>query len=223
MDLDPRARRMLELTRQARSPTPRDKARLDQLLASVLVPGASVAHAVPAQKSMTTAVTVKWTGIVVFALAGSAALFGWRASRNEASAAMPTPITVQPTAAADPVVTTPLAEPEQLTPKALAPRIAARPVVQTKLDTGTLPQELDLLHDAQSKWRAGNAEGALSLLAVHRKRFPHSQLAAERDALAVVSLCATHQEAEARKVAHRFLKTAKSSPLKTSVEESCAK
>jgi hypothetical protein len=86
---------------------------------------------------------------------------------------------------------------------------------------GTLPEELDLLHDAQSKWRAGNASAALALLAEHRARFPHSDLAPERDALTVLSLCATSHTAEARRLAQRFLKHARSSPLRTAVEESC--
>jgi hypothetical protein len=56
----------------------------------------------------------------------------------------------------------------------------------------------------------------------HRKRYPHSQLASERDALTVLSLCAINRTIEARAIARRFLRTAQRSPFKTSVEESCA-
>ena len=42
-----------------------------------------------------------------------------------------------------------------------------------------------------------------------------------RDALAVLSLCATNRTAEARRLARHFLATAPRSPLKRSVEESC--
>jgi hypothetical protein len=238
MDLDPRAKRMLELTRQARSPSVRDKARVDRLLEGVLVPGAATAaHAASGAtgtttKSVGTAAAFKWTGIVVFAIAGGAGFLGWRAlHRAPPSAAAPVSAVVQIPAPLEPAVDGPgiapsAAEPiaetrsdarEELTPKAVRSRIVPRSSAEA-----TLPEELDLLHDAQSKWRAGDAPGALSLLAVHRKRYPRSQLGPERDALTVVSLCATNRKAEARKVARRFLRTAQSSPLKTSVEESCA-
>jgi hypothetical protein len=86
---------------------------------------------------------------------------------------------------------------------------------------GTLLEELDLLHEAQARWRKGDAAGALALLSVHRTRYPRSQVVPERDALTVLSLCSLNRTAEARKVAQRFLHTAPRSPLRTSVEESC--
>jgi hypothetical protein len=85
----------------------------------------------------------------------------------------------------------------------------------------TLSEELDLLHDAQAKWRSGNASAALALVTEHRARFPRSTLGSERDALAVLSLCATNRVAEAKRLARHFLATSPRSPLKTSVEESC--
>jgi hypothetical protein len=241
MDLDPQAKRMLELTRQARSPSVRDKARVDRLLAGVLVPVASTAHAATGTTSKTvgSAAAFKWTGIAIFAIAGGAGFLGWRVSHREPAPARAPVATVthlsapsEPENTGDVRVIAPAAsEPvaatrsdaleEELAPKAVRSRGASRSSVQPRVE-GTLPEELDLLHDAQSKWRAGDAASALSLLAVHRKRYPRSQLGPERDALTVVSLCATNRKAQARKVARRFLRTAQSSPLKTSVEESCA-
>jgi hypothetical protein len=234
MDLDPQAKRMLELTRQARSPRARDRARVDRLLEGVLVPGASMsplAASGATSRSAGTAAAVKWTGIVLFAVAGGAGFLGWRVSHPAPAAQAPLPAAAQVAAPSEPAqdlqgIAPEAAEPtpsdEALAPKGFRSRTASRSLVQPKAADGTLPEELDLLHDAQSKWRAGNAAGALSLLAAHRKRYPHSQLAPERDALTVVSLCATNRKAAARAVARRFLRTAQSSPLKTSVEESCA-
>jgi hypothetical protein len=87
----------------------------------------------------------------------------------------------------------------------------------------TLDAELDLLHDAQAKWRSRDPNAALALLAEHRKRYPKSELALEREALRVLCLCAAGRTAEAREVAGRAFKNAPRSPLRASVEASCAK
>jgi len=227
MDLDPEARRLLELTREARTPSAQDKARVDRLLGAALALGSATAHAASgsaATKVVGTAAAIKWAGIALLAI-GGAGYVGWRAThRTPPPAPMavvapavtapepPAPATRAGPAAAEPEAA---AEPQAL--RAASPAHASR----TKASETTLPEELDLLHDAQSKWRAGNAAAALSLLSEHRKRFPRSQLASERDALTVLSLCATNRAAEARKLGRRFLQTAQRSPLRTSVEESC--
>jgi hypothetical protein len=237
MDLDPQARRLLELTRQAHTPRPRDKARMDQLLGPTLALGPSSVRAAPrvaARNWLGTTSAAKWSSIALLAMAGGAAYFAWRAP-HVAQAPLPPP---PPLAAAAPSLAAAagvdpeanaaaIAEPNEATadehaPSTIRTRTTARVAAHPKLVEATLPAELDLLHDAQSQWRAGNAAGALSLLEKHRKRFPRSQLAAERDALTVLSLCRTNRTAEARAVAKRFLQTTPRSPLRTSVEESCA-
>jgi hypothetical protein len=135
--------------------------------------------------------------------------------------------TLEPAHADAPAIAAAIAEPSEMAaeepaPSATRSRNAARVGVHAKPVEASLPAELDLLHDAQSQWRVGNAAGALALLETHRKRFPHSQLAAERDALTVLSLCRTNRTSEARAVAKRFLQTTPRSPLRTTVEESCA-
>jgi hypothetical protein len=243
MTLDPEARRLLELTRQAQTPSARDKARVDQLLGSALLLGSSTANAASAHAAAKlgwSATAFKWTGIALLAVAGGAGYIAWRASRaTPAHVPAPVSIAAQTAAPAEPTknidaqrVAPALPEPpaaassqargEELTLSAARSRSAQRSSSPPRASPGTLPAELDLLHDAQSQWRAGNAAGALSLLTAHRRRFPHSQLAPERDALTVLSLCRTNRTAEARVVARRFLETSQRSPLKTSVEESCA-
>jgi hypothetical protein len=234
MDLDPEARRILELTREARTPSARDKARVDRLVGAALALGSATSHAASggaATKVVGTAAAIKWTGIALLAI-GGAGYVGWKAAHRSPP---PAPVVAVAPAAVPPEAPAPIgqtmaaAEPEPAAPAALEPseepsslRAGAAPrSSHAKAAEGTLPEELDLLHDAQAKWRAGNAAAALSLLSEHRKRFPRSQLASERDALTVLSLCATNRTAEARKLARRFLQTAQRSPLRTSVEESC--
>jgi hypothetical protein len=231
MDLDPEARRLLALTREARTPSARDKARVDRLLGAAFALGSATAHAASgsaATKVVGTVAAIKWTGIALLAI-GGAGYVGWRATHR---APPPAPMAVVAPAVTAPespatgrgVATTEPAAPAQMEPREEpGPLRAGSPAraSHAKVSETTLPEELDLLHDAQSKWRSGNAAAALSLLSEHRKRFPRSQLASERDALTVLSLCATSRAAEARKLARHFLQTAPRSPLRTSVEESC--
>jgi hypothetical protein len=210
---------------------------MDQLLGPTLALGSSSVHAAPSvatRKWIGATTASKWSGVALLALAGGAAYFGWRASHTA-----PPPLPTPPPMAAEskpnlaaarvdpPVIAAAMAEPseaatEEPAPSATRTRNPARVLAHPKAVEATLPAELDLLHDAQSQWRVGNAAGALALLETHRKRFPRSQLAAERDALTVLSLCRTNRTGEARALAKRFLQTTPRSPLRTTVEESCA-
>jgi hypothetical protein len=230
-DLDPEARRLLGLVREARTPTDRDKARMDGLLASSVVLGtASTAHAATstAAKSAGTAIGLKWAaGVAVLSVVGAAGYLGFRAS--QASVERPPDATTmvvtdrpvappEPAAAEPAVVSVPEATVEE------SPHLRHAGKAAAEAASGgivTLPEELDLLHEVQAKWRKGDASAALTLLAEHRKRYPKSQLGSERDALTVLSLCAVGRTDEARKIARRFLSAAPRSPLRASVEESC--
>ena len=234
-ELDPEARRLLELTREARTPTARDKVRMDRRIGAALALGSATAHAASggaATKVVGAAAAIKWTGIALIAI-GGAGYVGWRASHRPASAspvavvaattaADPAPAPVGQGVAASPEPATRAETEPPENPGALRASGAPR-ASHPKASEETLSEELDLLHDAQSKWRAGNASAALSLLSEHKKRFPRSQLGSERDALTILSLCATNRTAEARRLAQRFLQTAQRSPLRTSVEESCGR
>jgi hypothetical protein len=217
-----------------------DRARIERMLAaSLLLTGASVAHtgsAAAATKTASAALGVKWVaGIAVAAAVGTAGYFGWDQTRakapvertadhgSEHAVAHAPPVPEAPeTQGAEPVLVAPVHVPasEQTEARADARR-AAKGAERAGAD-GTLLEELDLLHEAQAKWRKGDAAGALALLSVHRTRYPRSQVVPERDALTVLSLCSMNRTAEAKKVAQRFLRTASRSPLRTSVEESCA-
>jgi hypothetical protein len=240
MDLDPEARRVLELAREARTPSVEDKERVARRLAAGLglsvVAGAAGAAAqgatASAAKSAGAAVALKWWvaggAIVAATLGGYAALSGeprddaGRAPR--ATAHVPPVQTVQPKAT-EPAVAAPLTE---AVAKAEPAVDSARPPVEHPLHrrrTGvaaTSPAELELLHEAQAAWRARDARGALSLLEAHRARYPRSTLRSEREGLQVLSLCELGRKSEAARVARRLLEHAPNSPLRAAIEQSCA-
>lgn len=230
MELDKDAQRILELTREARTPSAADKDRVAGRLASGLPLGAMSAHAgtsvIP--KAVGTTWFAKWAGIAVVAAVSGAGYFAFRATPRSVPVAAsiespPPPITAREKAVVDPAIApAPPPSPREI----IAPRDddAPRPraTVKSPAPRATLSDELDLLHDAQAKWRSGNPSAALAAIAEHRARFPHSALEPERDALAVLSLCAMNRVTEAKRLARHFLATAPHSPLKASVEESCA-
>ncbi len=227
MELDADAKRMLELTREARTPSADDKDRVARRLAGALALGAMTAHAGTSvtTKGIGAALVSKWAVLAMVAAAGGAGYLGLRARSAPApisatSAPSRADSTVRESATTDPAA----AEPPATTSDESAAQLEEKsrhPAISKSAAHATLPEELDLLHEAQAKWRSGNASAALALITEHRSRFPRSALGPERDALAVLSLCATNRVAEAKRLARHFLATSPRSPLKTSVEESC--
>jgi hypothetical protein len=228
MELDREAKRILELTRAARTPRRDDKERIGRQLAASLVLTAASAHAGTsvAPKAIGATWAAKWAVVAMVATVGGVGYLGMRARPTadtalKASVASPPALTAPERAVVNPAVAD---EPAASSGDGDATRdeeprraVAAKP----SIPRATLSEELDLLHEAQAKWRSGNASAALAVIGEHRARFPRSALAPERDALAVLSLCATNRVAEAKRLARHFLATAPRSPLKRSVEESC--
>lgn len=238
MELDPFAQRLLEITREARTPSERDKQRVERALSVSLGLAASAAAgsasgavlsgasaAATARGSATGLVALKWLGAA--ALTASALTAGYLAfapARAQAPVASSAPAPKDAPRAADPAPPAPVVESESApeAPRA-EPRAERRSVPGKTKKPETLAEELDLLHDAQAKWRNRDAAGALELIAQHKQRYPRSALAPEREALRVFSLCAAGRVDEARAVARRSFAKAPRSPLRTAVEESCAR
>lgn len=226
MDLDRDAKRLLELTRAARTPGRDDKERIGRQLAASLVLTAASAHAGTSMATKAVGATwaAKWAVVAMVAAAGGVGYLGMRARADTA----PKANIVSPPAPTAPerAAVNPTTEDEPAAPsndgdatRDEEPRRAV--AAKSPAPRATLSEELDLLHEAQAKWRSGNASSALAVIGEHRARFPRSALSPERDALAVLSLCATNRVAEAKRLARHFLATAPRSPLKKSVEESC--
>lgn len=240
MELDPFAQRLLEITREARTPSERDKQRVERALSVSLGLAASAAagsasgaalsgaSAVAAAKgSAAGVVALKWLGAV--AVTASALTAGYLAFapaepalvNPQAPVEMAAPRALEPPRSPEPAPVVE-SEPAPEVPRA-EPRTERRSAAEKNKKPETLAEELDLLHDAQAKWRNRDAAGALALIAQHKQRYPRSALAPEREALRVFSLCAAGRVDEARAVARRAFAKAPRSPLRTAVEESCAK
>lgn len=233
MDLDRDAQRILDLASDARAPGADDRARMDGKLSAVLgaaaLAGASQAGAAHASTAGTSA------GAAAHA-AGAGALKWWLTSALLASAVAgyvtlsrhaPEPaVQRQPPIRLAPPP--PVVEPTNEAP-ALEP--APDPAEQAPLRAishakpkarGTLSDELELLHRAQAAWRAHEAPQALALIDQHKRRFPRSELRLEREGLRVLTLCELGRTNEARALAHKLLDKAPRSPLRATIEESCA-
>jgi len=234
MDLDRDARRILDLATEARAPAAADKARVEQKLAAVLGVGVIVATpaiATEAAHAASTVVggakaaggaTLKWwlaSAVIVSAVTGYVALSTKPQAPPptrpiEAPQVTPAPVPVtapSPTFALDEA------------PETLVPSRPARATTSKKRDTSnSLGDELELLHRAQSAWRAKDAAQAMTLLDQHRSRFPRSELKLERDGLRVLTLCELGRKPEAKALAQKLLERAPRSPLRATIEESCA-
>jgi hypothetical protein len=237
-ELDPEARRVLGLAHEARTPSAEDKARVEQRLALALGAAALAAPGAAAAKSALGGAAkaggfaaLKWLGFGSAVLA--LAVGGYVAFAPRAPVPAPRPQPAAPAQAAAPVQMPPPVEAPQLEaapsePALPAPEAKPEPLTRSKSRKAArgpedpLAAEVTLLHRAQSAWRAGRAQEAESLLREHGQRFPRSALGLERDALQVLTLCELGQKAKAERLAQKLLERAPSSPLRTSIEQSCA-
>jgi hypothetical protein len=238
MELDPDARRVLELTRDARAPSLDDKVRVEGKLSQVLqvaaLSGAAGASAVTITKSASAALALKWVAVlgVPALVAAAAGTLHWRAPATPPSTPAPLSAPALPKVPAkapanpqaeQPAVTEEHAGAAIAVEKAAVPAPRAREKSRPEKEVDTLNQELDLLHQAQAAWRKQNPGEALALLAQHRQKFPKSVLGPEREALRVLSLCAAGRTREAKDVARRAFGKAERSPVRASIEQSCIK
>lgn len=235
MDLDPEARRIVDLARQARTPSAADKARVERRFALALgitagaasaAASAQAASSVGAGKSAASVLALKWWGagggaVLAAALATYAALPSAQAPAAPAAVARAEAAPRAPVAeaAAAPLDVEP--EPARAPAEHAGPERAPRPN-RVRHAGAALASELELLHGAQQAWRAREASRALSLVEQHRSRYPHSTLRAERDALHVLALCELGRKADATRIARALLAREPRSPLRASIEQSCA-
>jgi hypothetical protein len=202
--MDPGARRVVALARSARTPSDADKRRVRQALAlGVGAATAGVSAGTALASATKVGALVGLRGIIaalVVAAAGTGTYFFAR-SRVVAPVVVATAATV-----AAPVVV----------PLVPAPAATVVP------SPDPLLAELSLLRQAQQALRDGQARRALELAERHASLYPRSQLALERGALRVFAFCALGRKADARALANDLLAAAPRSPLRTSLEESCA-
>jgi hypothetical protein len=107
----------------------------------------------------------------------------------------------------------------------VAPSAAAEPTAEAHVRGPAhdpLAAEVALLQRAKQAWQAGKPGVALGLVQRHAQLYPRSQLAAERDAVSVFALCSLGRTSEAHDVATQLLAKSPHSPLRKSLEDSCA-
>lgn len=238
MDLDPEARRILSLAREARTPSPEDKARVERRLAmsigaGVLATTATATTVAAGQAAQGVLVgKVVTLGALKWWLGGSAVLIA--ALGGAAVVATPTPkenrpaeervVAVAEEAREDPEAPAPetgeVTEPAQAEPA--AERAVAPKRKPSRARGDSLQKELALLHRAHAAWRNGEPQAALKLVREHKRRYPTSNLELERDALEVLSLCELGKSDRAARIARDLLTRAPNTPLRASIEESCA-
>jgi len=203
-EMNPSARHVVELARAARTPSDADKRRVRRALAFGIGTAAAGVSAGTALASASNAgVLVGLRGIIAALVVASLGTGTYVLVRARSSTAPS-----QQTIVATPPVPAPVIVP-------VAPALAA-PAPDPLL------AELTLLRQAQQALRDGQARRALELAERHAALYPRSQLGLERGALRVFAFCALGHKAEARALAIDLLAAAPRSPLRTSLEESCA-
>jgi RNA polymerase sigma-70 factor (ECF subfamily) len=226
--LDQDAQLLLQRVREAREPQASDKARMDALLAASL--GIAAGSSAGAAAASTTKAAAAGFGLkaalasTLLVVAGFSGYFGWHAVHDNmppaaaASVAPPRAPAVPPAPPTPAATSDEAAAPASEVTQEQPPTAAAHKRLSRK---PSLPDELDLLHEAQLRWRAGDAAAALRSLRRHRQRFPHSELASERNALTALCLCTLGRRNEGLKQARRIIAQEPHSPLRASLEETC--
>ncbi|HTA21471.1 MAG TPA: hypothetical protein VK989_19400 [Polyangia bacterium] len=205
-EMDPGARRVVELARSAHTPSDADKRRVRQALAlGIGAATAGVSAGTALASASKVGVLVGLRGLVAALVVATAGTGTYFFARSRASSTSSPPPAV--------VATTPVAAPV-IVPVTPAPAVVPAP--------DPLLAELSLLREAQQALRDGQARRALELAERHASLYPHSQLALERGALRVFAFCALGRKVDARALANELLAAAPRSPLRTSLEESCA-
>jgi hypothetical protein len=203
--MTPEAWRLLEVVRQAESPSELELRRVRRAIAV----GAGAALAATSAKAGSAAAASK--GAAVTAVKGAALL---TTLKGMAAIALLTTVGAGTLWLSSHRSTKPVTSAPELRPAAVAPADATPP--------STLLAELTLLQRAQRALAGGAPGTALSLAGEHATRYPRSQLSRERDAVRVFAYCALGRTADARALAAEILKGAPRSPLRASLEQSCA-
>jgi hypothetical protein len=235
--MNPEARRIIQLARQARSPSSEDKRRVRAAVAigvaaaAVTVPAVAAGGATGVSAKVAGAVGVfaGLRGIVVGMVIASTSVGAGAYLWKHASAAH---VVEAPVVSSAPPVSAPVALPPPVSALEPAPALVVTPDVRDVHGDAPgrarvvlqdpLAAELTLLHAAKQAWQDGKSQTAFDLARKHERLYPHSQLASERDALKVFALCGLGRTNEARDLAAALLSKAPGSPFRASLEQSCA-
>jgi hypothetical protein len=202
--MTPQAWQLLEVVRQAESPSELELRRVRRAIAV----GAGATLATSVAKAATSATS---KGAAVMAAKSTALL---TTLKGVAAIAVLTSVGAGTVWLSHRRSSEPVGGAPEVRPAASAPADATPP--------STLLAELTLLQRAQHALAGGAPGTALLLAGEHATRYPRSQLSRERDAVRVFAYCALGRTADARALASEILKDAPRSPLRASLEQSCA-
>ncbi len=225
--MNPDARRIIQLARQARTPSADDKRRVRAAIAlGVAATAVTIPTTVAAGGSKLAGAMGVFTGlrgivsgVVIGSMSVGAGAYLWTHASARRSADVSVVSSPPPVEIAPPPITvsestnTPPAAPERPIETPARPRTAPQ---------DPLAAELTLLHAAKQAWQDGKPQTALDLAQRHAQLYPRSQLASERDALKVFALCGLGRTSDARDLASSLLSRAPGSPFRASLEQSCA-
>jgi hypothetical protein len=232
----------VSLAREGRTPDEGDKSRVAERLAIAIAASTTASTAMGVAKAaaiaeiagagakvasgaLLSSMGAKITAVALLGAVGTAVVVGQMGSKQSAPSSVNVPaVEIKRAAPASPVSAAPVAAEEQATAEpAVEPKAPVKSsAAAVQSSKPSLAEEAALLHQAQSAWRAGQSAEALRLANEHAQRFPHSQLANERDVLRVLSLCKLGQNQAAKQVGARLLLKAQDSPWYESVAQSCA-
>jgi hypothetical protein len=231
IDLDSRARAIVEAARDADNPTPSDRDRIKRAVLVQLAAGAVATTA--AASTMTVGMKV---GLAVLAVSlvggGTAGVWKLRASHDAAGVATRAPmrkVAVQGGTAA------PVEIPVMVEPAASAPveNRARRGDKSRKLagpgareserlaDEDQLNAEVAVLKRAREELRLGRPAQALEALLEYDRRFGKGVLGEERQAMAAIAACQARPGPSARAQAQAFVLSSPKSPLLERVRAAC--
>jgi hypothetical protein len=222
--LEPRTRRLLELSRTGDDPTAQQLLGLHGAVASRISTDFGT-HAVDfgssgAVKAAGTSGFVKASFVAGAMLSGAAGVYAVAGPLPEA----PAPVVKQKPAPARPAErpVQPFAiEPVVLEAPAPEKSSAVRAPAQKIPNSLRLQEEAALLAKVQGALRSGDPGTALSRLESYDRSFPAGMLRAEADAARVFALCATGRVDKARAAAERYLRRYPAAPATARVREAC--
>ncbi len=215
--LSPKARAILDETRDGLLPAPDDRQRIGMLLTARLAAGTPPTGAAGSRPFLrANAGRMAWGLVVAGGLAGFALIRPTAPVSTAGAPAVTDAAVVQHVASTD-AVTPP--EPPAAGPPAIA-SVAPPPrrTLPATRPRNRLGEEVALLSQATSALRAGRTGEALTSLAEHQRRFPSGLLAVERHTMRAQALCALQRINEGRA---ELAQLAPQSPAAARAEQLC--
>ncbi len=227
-ELRPQGRELIAAARLERTPSAEQRQRvLGALMAGAALSSTASAVAAPSLLRKIALGAGKWwilAGLGAAVATGAHFVVGARDSKAVlAPQAVPLPQAAPPKPPKPPEATlhSPVGELPPATTATASSGASQLAPPRRGLITPNLEQELLQLHAAHTAYRNGQPAQALALVAKHKLSFPHSQLAAERSTLEVLSLCGLGRQQQAKQLATK-LRTARGAAAVSGLEGSCA-